>query len=659
MKSLRTLVLLLLFAPGLGTPSRAFQVVGGRAPALAPPPAPATNPSPAVPPEPERESGVTPVREGVSVGPTRTPKKRRSGREGLTVRRATLPLVTIITGVPDCAVMIDGELKDKWTDEQGRLVIPIEPGPHEVSIFKQDYVTASKDIEVKASPTHGQEARIELSRALLPLKVKTNPPGVRVVLDGSREGVSDAEGLLIFEKVDLGVEHTLRASKEDYAAKIITVPRYSRETETGRLERVMRPLKVKTIPPEADVYLDDEYKGKSDAQGFLDVPKVRAGRAHELRAAKDGYVTTTGTVPPDHEFFPITLPPVLPSPTPTPTPTPTPAPTSTPTPAPAATPTPEPTPAPGTDGSEVNRLVKEGRLARAIEAYALLASSEPQNPSLTGHLDELLRTLNERTSAALARVGPYGLAASVEEARELSELYERVRRWRPGDQRLQALAEYWTAKYWQAGAQTIPSQGGKEIYLKKARAAAQDAGAFNPRDAQVLFDLGSLYVTLGDSDAAVRYFDEARTLDPAWAYPPFALATIEMRAAETTVAKAAKAAHYGRAVEGFTKAITLDPAFRQAYELRCLAYAVVNRHQESVASGQQAVALKPTSAYAHYALGFAYYQLGADKDKKQYRNAINEFNLAITLTDDALDPTTVEGVRQKLAAMEKALGIKP
>jgi tetratricopeptide (TPR) repeat protein len=132
-----------------------------------------------------------------------------------------------------------------------------------------------------------------------------------------------------------------------------------------------------------------------------------------------------------------------------------------------------------------------------------------------------------------------------------------------------------------------------------------------------------------------------------------------MRAAETTAVKAAKAAHHGRAVEGFTKAITLNPAFRQAYEMRCLAYAVVNRHREAIASGQQAVALKPASAHAHYALGFAYYQLGADKDKKEYHNAINEFNLALTYTDDALDTSTIDDVRRKLAVMRKALGIKP
>jgi tetratricopeptide (TPR) repeat protein len=560
--------------------------------------------------------------------------------------------VTIVSNPPNCNVYLDGDIEERGTNEQGRVTIPMAPGVYDISVTKSGYVTQFKEVEVGASGGQ-QEVKFSLTRELRSLKVKTVPGGVKVMLDGSGEAVSDAEGWLTL-KVDPSIPHKLLGSKEDFHDETVDVAPYTAESLL-RLKRAQRHLRVQTIPPEADVYLDGEHKGKSDAQGFLVIPKVKAGVAHSLRAVKDGYVTTTDAVPPDHERHPITLPPLQPNPTPTPAPTSMPAATPTPN----ATPTPGPRPAPAADEGEFSRPFKEGRLARAVEAYAVLANSEPQNPSLPGYLDELLRALHERTSAALARVEPYGLTVSVEEARELSELYERVRKWRPGDQRLQALAEYWTAKYWQTGAQLITSPGGREVYLQKARAAAKDAKAFNPQDARVLFDLGCLYVALGDTAAAVSYFEDARALDDAWAYPPFALAMIDMRAAETTAAKAAKAAHYGRAVEGFTKAITLNPAFRQAYEMRCLAYAVVNRHREAIASGQQAVALKPASAHAHYALGFAYYQLGTDKDKKEYHNAINEFNLALTYTDDALDTSTIDDVRRKLAVMRKALGIKP
>ncbi len=587
-------------------------------------------------------------------GPPRTPKHHQRSPDGNSRRRSRQYVnVTIVSDPPDCNVYIDGDLEDRGTNNQGRVTIPMEPGVYDVGVSKSGYATEVREVKVGGTPSYAQEERFTLGPELRSLTVKTFPAGVKVSLDGKREGVSNDQFTLVFDKVDPKVEHTLQGFLEDYAGDPVTVKPYQAEALV-RLRHALRPLQVKTTPPEADVYLDGEPKGKSNAQGILDIAKVEAGRPHELRAVKDG-LDKTETVPANHEFFPITVPSAQPTPTPTPaaTPTPTPAPSS------AATPTPEPTPAPAADGVEFKKLLEEGRLARAVEAYSSLASSEPQSPSLNSSLDELLGALRARTSAALEHVGRYGLNAPVEEARELSELYERVRKWRPGDQALQASAEYWAAKYWQASAQLIASPGGREVYMQKARAAAQDAGAFNPQDARVLFDLGCLYVALGDTAAAAKYFEDARSLDDAWAYPLFALGTIDMNAAGAEVAKARKAARYERAVDNFTKAITLDPAFLQAYELRCIAYAVVNRHQESVASGQQAVALKPTSAYAHYALGFAYYQFGVDKDKKQYRNAINEFNLALTLTDDTLDSSTLDGVRQKLAVMKKALGIKP
>lgn len=640
MKRSYTFFFMILVALTCPAQSRTFQLKGGRDPG----PTPTPTPTPRSP-RPNRGAGIKPM-------PARPRYVNVTIVSTVTSVGVSPPVTTIL---PHCEVSLDGNPPEQVTDAQGRLVIQMGPGTRHVSVSRHGHVAAERPVVVGASGGQ-QEERFDLTRELRSLKVRTVPGGVKVTLDGSGEAESDAEGWLTFKRVDPGIPHKLRGSKEDFRDETVDVGLYQAEALL-RLARDLRPLRVKTIPPEADVYLDGDHKGRSDAEGILNIPKVKAGTGHSVKAVKEGYVTTTEPVAPDFEFARVILPAVHPTPTLTPIPAPTPA--STPTPTPASTPTPDPTPAPAADGLEVNRLVREGRLARAVEAYALLASSEPQDPSLTGYLDELLRALRERTSAALARVGPYGLTVSVEEAGALSELYERVRKWRPGDQGVQAVAEYWTAKYWQAGAQLITSQGGRDVYLQKARAAAQDAGAFNPRDAQVLFDLGSLYATLGDTDAAVRYFDEARTLDPAWAYPPFALATIDMRAAETTAAKVAKAARYEQAVANLTQAITLDPAFRQAYEMRCLAYAVINRHREAIASGQQAVALKPTSARAHYALGFAYYQLGADKDKKEYHNAINEFNLALTLTDDKLDTPTLDSVRQKLAVMKKALGIKP
>jgi tetratricopeptide (TPR) repeat protein len=77
-------------------------------------------------------------------------------------------------------------------------------------------------------------------------------------------------------------------------------------------------------------------------------------------------------------------------------------------------------------------------------------------------------------------------------------------------------------------------------------------------------------------------------------------------------------------------------------------------HQEAIANGQQAVAMRPQSAYSHFALGFAYYQKG----KPEYRNSLNEFERALALRDDALDEQLKFSIQQKLVIVKKTLGIK-
>lgn len=246
--------------------------------------------------------------------PARTPRRPRPGKGAAVVRRSTprFVYVTVVSTLPngsrlpDCGVAVDDELEEKGTDEQGRLVIPMEPGVYNIRVTRPGYVTDGREVEVKASPAYRQEELFTLTRELLSLKVKTNPAGIKVTLDGSREGESDAEGWLTFKQVDLSVRHTLRGFKENFVGEPVTVLPYQKEA-TVRLTRDLLTLKVKTYPPQAMVYLDDVLKGTSDADGVLLIPKVKTGKEHSLRAEKDG-VTHSVTVPPDYELAVVKLP---------------------------------------------------------------------------------------------------------------------------------------------------------------------------------------------------------------------------------------------------------------------------------------------------------------------------------------------------------------
>lgn len=259
---------------------------------------------------------------GVTAAPpkhpsARMPKRHRADRGVNDSRRPARQsvTVTIISNLPYCDVLIDGEPEEGGTDEQGMVSIPMEPGIYDVSLTNPGYVTEGREVEVRAVPPYRQEERFVLKRALLSLQVKTKPPGVKVILDGNREGESDADGLLTFKEVDPSVQHTLRATKEGYREETVTVVPYKREASV-RLARDVLTLKVKTYPPQAEVLLDDEVKGVSDVDGVLLIPKVKTDKEHTLRALKEGYVPQTATVPANYELAVIRLPPMGEIPTP-------------------------------------------------------------------------------------------------------------------------------------------------------------------------------------------------------------------------------------------------------------------------------------------------------------------------------------------------------
>jgi hypothetical protein len=249
--------------------------------------------------------------------PARTPRHHRVNESPRRVQRParSFVTVTIISNLPYCNVLIDGEPEEKGTDEQSRLSIPMEPGVYDVGVASTGYVTEVREVEVKSPPPYQQEERFVLRRALLSLQVKTNPAGVKVNLDGKMEAESDSDGLLIFKEVDPSVQHTLHATKEDYREETVTVPPYKREASV-RLARDVLTLKVKTYPPQAEVFLDDEPKGVSDAEGVLLIPKVKTDKEHVLRASKEGFVTQTATVLVNYELAVIKLPSMGETPTP-------------------------------------------------------------------------------------------------------------------------------------------------------------------------------------------------------------------------------------------------------------------------------------------------------------------------------------------------------
>lgn len=568
--------------------------------------------------------------QGAGAEPTPTPKpvirervrsrpRVRTPVAGV-VRKPQLVSLLITTNPAKCDVFIN----DAWrgtTNANGNFEIELSPDTYTLRLAKNGFETLERELAVERGQGDQELPPFTLEPKLQTLKITTVPPGAEVYLDDVYKGVSNQQGLLLVEKVNPRQSHQLRAKLSGFKETTQTVEADKLE-DTIRLLPELTTLRVLT-EPEAEVYLDEVYKGTSNAEGLLLIEQVNVRQEHKLRVRKEGYTPNTITAPLDKSEVPIPLK-LAPS---------------------------------AVSLNEVKQSLAEERLADALRAYGQLVGLKPDHPELPRLIDTISQRLQARSAKLLSQVEPYGIDVTEEQAAEMHDLYEQAGRWQRDNPTHEGLTAYWNMKRWWTRARTRSGRE-KESLLLNARGAAQRLRTLNLRDPQVNYDLGWLYKELGDSDSAVKAYTEAQALKAGWAYPLFALASIDVSTADREAAKATKTLYYQRAIDGLGQAINLKPDFAIAYALRCIAYAWLNRHLESIPSGQQAIALKPESAYTHYALGFAYYQKGYHKDKQEYRNALNEFDKALTYKEDELDEVAKEGIRQKLFLMRRALGIK-
>lgn len=484
--------------------------------------------------------------------------------------------------------------------------------------------TASGEIRISSRMRVGRRqrgrAKNPAGRRWVSLLITTDPSHCLVAINDKLKGQTDAQGKLAIPlrpgTYQIYVSHDYYVGERS-EVKITPTPV---EQKAGyRLKPLLKVLRIKTDPPKTEVYLDDVYKGTSDADGLLAIEQVLLTKPHKLRASKVGYADNSISFQPDVPQVSIKLlvDPLIAS------------------------------------GRDFRQHLSAGKLSDAFSLYQNLARTKPDFEDLPSLLNSILQGLQSRSMNMLMKMSPYGLFVSVEEAQELNRLYEQASRLRPADTTLVSFAEYWKMKSLLAQALRTSDSSERESLLRSTRAIALKIESLNAQNAYLLSDLGWVYMMLKDIPAAQKAYESAQKFDPNLAYPYFALGLINMNAAESETAKIPKSRYYQAAIDKFTQTIKVKPDFSRAYMLRCISYAVLNRHQESLADGQQAVAMRPQSAYAHFALGFAYYQKG----RTEYQNSMREFDLALSLTDDALNEGTKNEIQRKLVKIKKTLGI--
>jgi tetratricopeptide (TPR) repeat protein len=571
-------------------------------------------PTPIPTPVPTR-TPVNTARRLITTHPIRAIRHASTAKSG-EKKSAPNPISLLVISTPPIAkVFADDELKGE-TDSKGQLELFLSSGTHRIRLTKEGYLPDEGEFELSASPDP-QYVPFSLSPALASLNIVTDPTEAEVYLDDVYKGASNSKGLLVIERIDPSAPHTLRVRKDCYVQQATPVTSFNGQLSLKLLRECMK-LRVLTDPPETEIYLDGAQKGTSTADGLLLIEQVNPNQIHSLRGSKrPGFLDQLIPVPANRSEVSIKL---LPDPV-------------------------------VLLIKSIRQNLTEGKLVEAFTAYGQLVVDAPEHQELPRLLESLLQNLQSHSVDVLKRVDHYGLALSLADAQEISGLYVQARKWRVGDDMIESLAKYWGTKLIVARADETSSIAEKESLRRSAKAILADMSERSQRNMYVLIDLGWTWLKLNDSETARKYFSAAQELKPDWAYPQFALAVLAMEAAEREVAKKPKAEKYGQAIDGFTKAIALKRDLSRAYALRCISYAVLNRHEESAASGLQAATLDPQSAYAHFALGFAYFQRG----KSGYRGARDEFSRALILDGPELDEGTKNSIQQKLAIIKKAI----
>ncbi|MFH2010766.1 MAG: PEGA domain-containing protein [bacterium] len=122
------------------------------------------------------------------------------------------------------------------------------------------------------------------------LLISTDPPGVRVSVNGTLRGDSPGGGQgLLVANLEVG-RHTIVASKPGYYVHdpvVATVRAGRRSRVTIRLRRMPAALKVLSSPPGAKVLLDDRPQGKTP----LVLRDLEPTRRYRVTLAMPGYVT--------------------------------------------------------------------------------------------------------------------------------------------------------------------------------------------------------------------------------------------------------------------------------------------------------------------------------------------------------------------------------
>ncbi len=153
-------------------------------------------------------------------------------------------------------------------------------GERNITLMKEGYEDYIEKITLKPNETVNKD--IKMKKKAGALSIETIPSGAEIYIDGYKKGVSPITVNLIIGK------YKVKAIKEDYEdyEKETTIEYKATRKETFNLTEEPGSLLIKVEQSPANVYIDNELKGKADPK--LSFEKFPSGE-HTVKITKDGY----------------------------------------------------------------------------------------------------------------------------------------------------------------------------------------------------------------------------------------------------------------------------------------------------------------------------------------------------------------------------------
>jgi len=185
--------------------------------------------------------------------------------------------IVIISDPPGAEKIIDN--KNFGTGQSFELFI----GSHSLKLQKNGYKSITREIEVSKSNTLFNNLNLQEVEPII-ITIKSTPLGASIFIDDVVIGETNYQPFLFPGKYNL----RLSLSKYETIEKMITVTEVGSNIFSYNLEKQTAILKVKTIPENVDVYINNEkLNGESK--------EVSAGK-YRIEVSKGGYFKDSRTI---------------------------------------------------------------------------------------------------------------------------------------------------------------------------------------------------------------------------------------------------------------------------------------------------------------------------------------------------------------------------